>query len=170
LAPQDAPNPLTRSWQPWQIEVVRGLHQWSISSHGVNQQLARWLGLPSSDATALSHVVWDAEAGTPISPVALSRRMGMTSGATTLLVDRLEAAGHVTRSRESTDRRRVTLRPTDRARRQFEDFLEVAGAEVADVLEQTDPDELVVVARFLDAMDRANRASATHVAALLDAR
>jgi hypothetical protein len=67
--------------------------------------------LPGSDATALGQITWAAESGTPLSPAQLSRLLGMTTGATTILLNRLETAGHIRRSRESTDRRRVTLRP-----------------------------------------------------------
>jgi DNA-binding MarR family transcriptional regulator len=40
----------------------------------------------------------------------LSRRANLRSAAATLLVDRLEKAGFVTRNRSSTDRRRVEVR------------------------------------------------------------
>jgi DNA-binding MarR family transcriptional regulator len=43
----------------------------------------------------------------------LSRRTGLTSGATTRLIDRLEAAGFVRRRRDDSDRRRVIIEPVD---------------------------------------------------------
>jgi MarR family transcriptional regulator, organic hydroperoxide resistance regulator len=158
-------DPLTEPWEPWQVRVMHALHDWSLGNTAVNQQLARWLGLPSSDASALSHVVWDAEAGTPLSPVGLAGRMGMTSGATSLLIDRLESAGHLTRTRESADRRRVTLRPTPEARDRVRAFLREAGQEVAAVLQDADPGDLEVVVRFLEVMDRANRAAVERLGA-----
>ncbi|WP_354026327.1 MarR family transcriptional regulator [Curtobacterium oceanosedimentum] len=60
------------------------------------------------DANALGQVLRAERAGTPLPPAQLARQIGMTSGATSARVDRLEAAGHVTRHRESVDRRRVT--------------------------------------------------------------
>ena len=46
----------------------------------------------------------------------LARRLGISKAATTVLVDRLERAGHVERVRDTVDRRRVTLTATSEAR------------------------------------------------------
>ncbi|MCX5175203.1 MarR family transcriptional regulator [Streptomyces virginiae] len=43
-------------------------------------------------------------------PRQLSERISLSTGATTALLNRLEAAGHITRTREHSDRRIVTLR------------------------------------------------------------
>ncbi|WP_425412542.1 MarR family winged helix-turn-helix transcriptional regulator [Lentzea jiangxiensis] len=91
----------------------------------------------------------------PLSPAQLSRQIGMTTGATTILLNRLEAAGHITRSRESADRRRVTLRPTPAARDRAQEFIGRAGAEIAEVLRTTSPEDLEVVATFLQRMNNA---------------
>ncbi len=50
--------------------------------------------------------------GDPIGPVELSRRLHMTSASATVLVDRLEEAGHVVREADSRDGRRRVVRPT----------------------------------------------------------
>lgn len=49
------------------------------------------------------------EKGTPLSPARLGERISLTSGATTALLNRLEKAGHIVRTRENADRRVVTL-------------------------------------------------------------
>jgi DNA-binding MarR family transcriptional regulator len=45
----------------------------------------------------------------PRSPVRIAGELGLTSGSVTALVDRLEARGYVTRSRDATDRRGVLV-------------------------------------------------------------
>ena len=50
--------------------------------------------------------------GEPIGPVELSRRLHMTSASATVLVDRLEEAGHVVREPDPHDGRRRVVRPT----------------------------------------------------------
>lgn len=55
-------------------------------------------------------IVYAEESNDPLSPARLGSRIGLSSGATTSLLNRLEEAGHVIRSRESSDRRVVTLR------------------------------------------------------------
>lgn len=68
--------------------------------------VARAVGLNSTDLMALGVL---AEQG-PSSPGVLAQRTGMTpGGAVTLLIDRLEAAGFVQRSRDQQDRRRVLV-------------------------------------------------------------
>ncbi|WP_394620223.1 MarR family winged helix-turn-helix transcriptional regulator [Lentzea sp. JNUCC 0626] len=159
-------DPLVESWSPAQIEVMHGLRDWTLAFTALNQHLAAWTRLPASDANALGQIIWAAETGEPLSPVQLARQIGMTTGATTILLNRLESAGHLVRSRESTDRRRVTLRPAPAAREHARRFLAVAGAEIADVLRSTSPAELRVVAGFLDritaAADEAGRRLDAH--------
>ncbi|MGM1057630.1 MarR family winged helix-turn-helix transcriptional regulator [Saccharothrix sp. Mg75] len=153
-------DPLTFDWPADRVEVVHRLRDLVVGLEGLTRHLATWLRLPVSDANALSHVIWAAEAGAPLSPARLSRRIGMTSGSTTVLLNRLETAGHVHRSRESADRRRVTLRPDPAARERVRGFLAFAGTEVAATLRAADPDELRVVIAFLagltEAAGRAN--------------
>ncbi|MGW2398010.1 MarR family winged helix-turn-helix transcriptional regulator [Kitasatospora sp. NPDC001664] len=76
----------------------------------LGRRFAAWLGLHSTDATALLEIAAAEERGTPLSPARLSERIALSTGATTALLNRLEAAGHITRARERTDRRIVTLR------------------------------------------------------------
>lgn len=136
---------------------MQRLRDWGDTFTELNQHLATWMGLPTSDATALGHITWSAEAGDPLSPARLSRRIGMTSGATSVLLGRLEAAGHISRERSRTDLRRVSLHPTDATRERTQDFLAFAGTEVAAALRAADPSELRQVSAFLGRMTAANR-------------
>ena len=154
-------DPLTADWSPEQTAAMQQLRDWAVSFAELNQHLATWMSLPTSDANALGHIIWAAEDDRPLSPADLSRQIGMTSGATTVLLNRLETAGHIRRSREHSDRRRVTLRPEPGARDQARRFLAAAGAEIADVLHNTSPDELrqatAFVARLTAASTAANK-------------
>lgn len=76
----------------------------------LSRRFAAWLGLHSTDATAVLEIAAAEERGTPLSPARLSERISLSTGATTALLNRLEAAGHITRTREHCDRRIVTLR------------------------------------------------------------
>ncbi len=76
----------------------------------LGRRFAVWLGLHSTDATAVLEIAAAEERGTPLSPTRLSERIALSTGATTALLNRLEAAGHITRVREHSDRRIVTLR------------------------------------------------------------
>ncbi|RLV47532.1 MarR family transcriptional regulator [Nocardioides mangrovicus] len=152
-------DPLTHDWAPAQVAVMQALGEWSAGFEELSRRQARWLGLPTNDAHALGQVVWAAESGTPLSPGELSRRLGMTTGATTVLVDRLERAGLLRRARESADRRRVTLHPTPAARERTHAFLTVAGTEIAGVLAEASPRDLATIARFLARLVEATEAA-----------
>ncbi|WP_250005917.1 MarR family winged helix-turn-helix transcriptional regulator [Actinoplanes sp. M2I2] len=148
-------DPLTADWSPEQTAAIQRLRDWAIGFAELNQHLAAWMGLPGSDAQALSHIVWAAEEDKPLSPADLARQIGMTSGATTVLLNRLETAGHIRRSREHTDRRRVTLWPEPGAREQARQFVAAAGTEIAEVLRTTDADELRRVTAFVKRLSAA---------------
>lgn len=81
-----------------------------------------WLGLHSTDSEALMEIVHAEERDAPLSPARLGSRIGLTSGATTSMLNRLEQAGHITRSRESTDRRVVTLRSSPNVHARADEF------------------------------------------------
>ncbi|GAB3426651.1 MarR family winged helix-turn-helix transcriptional regulator [Flindersiella endophytica] len=80
---------------------------WYISS-AVRFQIAiaNQLEMPVTDVHAIGALL---EFG-PIGVVRLAELMGMTTGAATRLVDRLEGRGYVVRERDSSDRRQVVVR------------------------------------------------------------
>ena len=82
------------------------------ASQDLTVRMARRMGINVSDMTA---ILWITEHG-PVGGAELARRLGISSAATTVLVDRLERAGHVERVRDTVDRRRVTLTETPAAR------------------------------------------------------
>ncbi|MBP2056484.1 DNA-binding MarR family transcriptional regulator [Streptomyces griseochromogenes] len=90
--------------------LVEGLRVFAGQYKEFSHRFAAWLGLHSTDALALLEILAAEERGTPLSPARLSGRISLSPGATTALLNRLEEAGHIVRSRESTDRRVVTLR------------------------------------------------------------
>jgi DNA-binding MarR family transcriptional regulator len=75
--------------------------------------VADQVGLNRTDQRALD--VLDQEGGT-ITPGRLAERMGLTSGAITTVLDRLERAGFVRRVRDEEDRRRIHVEVTDLVR------------------------------------------------------
>ncbi|MGW7417947.1 MarR family winged helix-turn-helix transcriptional regulator [Streptomyces sp. NPDC054863] len=103
-------------------------------------------GLHATDVQALAAVL-DSE--TPLTPGRLREHLGLTSGAVTACLDRLENAGHIRRSRESTDRRVVHLyyEPSARSAARSH-FLPLARA-TENTRSRFDGDELALVLRFL---------------------
>ncbi|MBM7026479.1 MarR family winged helix-turn-helix transcriptional regulator, partial [Clavibacter zhangzhiyongii] len=109
-------------------EVLERLRDYTTAFDESVRQLATALGLPTTDTTALAEVIWAETADRALSPARLSERLHLTSGATTALINRLEGGGHLERSRESADRRVVTLRPTAASRARVTAVLQGARA------------------------------------------
>lgn len=114
---------MAEQWQPRDVEARErermGAEELSwalravvLASAEVDRALARRLGLRPLDYAAVNHTMTSPH---PFGPAEMSERLGISTGSATELVDRLEAAGHLRRDRHPTDRRRVTLTPTDGA-------------------------------------------------------
>lgn len=74
--------------------------------------IARRTGLTESELHSLRHLL----AGGPVGPNELARTLGVTSAASSGIVDRLEARGHVTRQPHPTDGRRTVVAISDSGR------------------------------------------------------
>lgn len=101
-----------------------------------------WLGLYSTDSEALLEIVYAEERGAPLSPARLASRIGLTSGATTSLLNRLEEARHVVRSRESTDRRVVTLRSSPQVHARADEFFATLALQLDKTMSRYTPELL----------------------------
>ncbi|MGI5336321.1 MarR family winged helix-turn-helix transcriptional regulator [Streptomyces sp. CA-181903] len=121
------------------------------------RRFADWLGLHSTDAVALTEILYAEDKGTPLSPARLSERVSLSSGATTALLNRLEKAGYVERRREAADRRIVTLRSSPEVRPQAMRFFGPYTAGMEEVMSRYPGARLEelrkLVARLSDAMD-----------------
>ena len=107
--------------------------------------------LHHTDAEALSRVLVAQESGTPMTAGALAAELGLTTGAITAVVDRLERAGHLSRVRDERDRRKVLLRHSSEGRALAEEFFEPVRRRSDVVLDQFSQAELEVGRRYLAA-------------------
>nr|WP_258314462.1 MarR family winged helix-turn-helix transcriptional regulator [Streptomyces sp. Act143] len=107
-------------------------------------------GLHATDVQALAAIL-DAEE--PMTPGRLREHLGLTSGAVTACVDRLESAGHIRRVRESSDRRVVHLYYAADARVAARTYFRPLARAAEEARGRFSADELAVVARFLTAMN-----------------
>lgn len=114
-------------------------------SSAVSQRLARELGLSLTDLAALHHLV----GRTPLGPAELARQLGMSSASATVLVDRLEHAGHVRRRRDPSDRRRIVLEVTDTAAARSLDAVRPMTEAINAIGEQLDPPTRHAIAAYL---------------------
>lgn len=86
----------------------------------------------------------------PITAGELAQLTGLTTGAITGLIDRLERAGFVRRAKDPGDRRRVVVEPVaERIERDIGPLFESVARAMADLCAQYSTQELVVVRDFL---------------------
>jgi DNA-binding MarR family transcriptional regulator len=124
------------------------LRQVLLANREAEHALAQHLGLGLNDVAAMEHLL-----GTPqgLGPADIAQRLRIRSASATVLIDRLEEAGHVTRAAHHSDRRRTVVRPTARAREEIIDALRPLVAAVDQAAAELDEAEQAVVLRFLDA-------------------
>lgn len=132
------------------VQLLGGIRALGADYADFTRGFAIWLGLHATDAAALVEILYAEDTGTPLSPVKLSERIGLTSGATTTLLNRLERAGHVIRSREHTDRRVVTLRTSTDIQGPAIQFFETLGRHLDALLAHHKPEQLTQVNAFFD--------------------
>jgi len=129
----------SRDLDPVPIPVTEALRAYGETYTQVARAFASHAGLHSTDATAMIEILGAEERGTPLSPAKLSDQIGLSFGATSTLLNRLEAVGHITRSRIQADRRVVTLHSTPEVQRLADDFFEPLGLRIDSMLAAHSP-------------------------------
>ncbi|MFE6866353.1 MarR family winged helix-turn-helix transcriptional regulator [Kitasatospora sp. NPDC057692] len=105
------------------------------------------------DGTAGGGAAAEDLAGSPgITPGRLGEELGLSSGAVTAVLDRLERAGHIRRTRDAADRRLVLVHYLPGAGRMAAEWFAPVARRTETVRAEFTPAELAAVARFLDRM------------------
>jgi DNA-binding MarR family transcriptional regulator len=124
----------------------------------LHSQATAWrLGVSGSDLECLNIVLLHG----PLAAGALAARSGLTSGAITGVVDRLERVGLAKRLPDPKDRRRVLVRVPPQALRRLQPLGEPMARAMVSVLGPYDDEELALILHFLT---RAHQAAAGAVA------
>lgn len=133
-----------------ELEIVHLLRR-VTSEFGLRQaEFAARHGMHPTDVRALVCLLDAERDGIGVTAGRLGAELGLNSAGTTGLIDRLERLGHLTRTRDERDRRRVLLRVTPQAvELGWAAFGPAIGSAVA-LLRGFDAGEVAAVRRFLD--------------------
>ncbi|MGA9669294.1 MAG: MarR family transcriptional regulator [Terracidiphilus sp.] len=126
-------------------ELGREISAQSIFFHEI---VAQKLGLNATDTKCLGLI-----SGSGTSEVTagdLGRITGLTTGAVTGILDRLEAAGLVERVRDVGDRRRVFVRPKPEAAARLEKLYQGLGEAMTMLVSGYKTSELELICEFLE--------------------
>jgi DNA-binding MarR family transcriptional regulator len=110
-----------------------------------DERLAKKLKLGRSDMRCLVLLARDG----PLTAGHLAEESGLTTGAVTFILDRLEAAGMVTRRRDTEDRRRVWVEIVPEAQERLAGLQQPIAEEMRQVAQHFKADELALVRDFM---------------------
>jgi MarR family transcriptional regulator, organic hydroperoxide resistance regulator len=122
--------------------VMEELRGYGATFTEFSRRFAAWLSLHYTDAVALLEVAEAEQRGDPLSPARLSERVSLSSGATTALINRLERAHHVVRTREHDDRRVVTLHATEHVAALAQEYFGPLGTRLDAMMAKYPPEQL----------------------------
>jgi DNA-binding MarR family transcriptional regulator len=119
-----------------------------------NQAVADRLGMNPTDLQCLNMLL---ETG-PVAAGRLAEETGLTTGAVTGVIDRLERAGYAWRERDPNDKRRVIVHPLpERARGEIGPLYASIGRSFAEMCSRYDEGELALILDFITRSHPLNR-------------
>lgn len=131
-------------------EVLAALARWTVQVTQFNGMVADHMHVTQSDLQCL----YVLELRGPATASQLARSVNLTTGSASRMIDRLDAAGYVTRTPDPHDRRRVLIAPTRQSIERVSGYYQRLNDRLAEHLATLDPDELGVLLRFAVAAQR----------------
>jgi DNA-binding MarR family transcriptional regulator len=127
-------------------DVAMAVRHLDLMMAQMHLEMSERLGMSAGELLALAYLSVDG----PLGPTALTRRLHITTGAMTAMLDRLAERDYVVREPHATDRRRVTVTLTRSGRDRI--FTQVHGMadEVVAISEELPADERAVIGRYLE--------------------
>ncbi|HEV7187025.1 MAG TPA: MarR family transcriptional regulator [Blastococcus sp.] len=135
-------------------ELALLLRRLTVELDAVGQRFADLHGLNRTDVRALVAIMDAARGGESLTAGRLGAAVDLSSASVTALLDRLERVGHVRRTRDADDRRRVVLEMSDTAMAAGAEHFGALQRDLAGAMEGYTDEELDVVRRFLEDMTR----------------
>jgi len=127
------------------MELGREISAQTVFFHEV---VARKLGLNATDTRCLDLIA--RANGSPVTAGDLGRATGLTTGAITGILDRLENAAMVERLRGSSDRRKVFVRPKPESVRRMGVLYDGLGKAMSKLAASYTTEELELINDFLE--------------------
>lgn len=135
-------------------DVVQALTDLTESGAASERAALHSLGIGPNDAKVLRFLLQRSSHDDPVTPRMLADMLGISSAATTALVDRLADAGWVEREPYPGDRRSIVVRETIDENSPARRILSVRHASAVAAAARLGPAERRVVADFLDDIAR----------------
>lgn len=134
-------------------QLLEQLRVYGAAYAELTRRFADHLGLHATDARALNEILVAEDQGDPLTPARLGARIGLSSGATTNLLHRLEQSGYVARARDRADRRSVTLRSSPGIAAPAGEFFAPLDGRLTALVASHDPARVDAVLAFLGTLN-----------------
>ncbi|MEU6209576.1 MarR family transcriptional regulator [Streptomyces sp. NPDC089922] len=128
--------------------VMTAARELGLATIALNSAVARSMKVHPTDAWILSYMR-SLPPEAPLSPGDLAKVTGLTTGAITGVIDRLEAQAYVRRERDEQDRRKVIIVPTEESAKVVRVFQPLVEKCMDMALTYT-TDELQTVSRYFE--------------------
>ena len=139
-----------RASAPTRRALVFALLDLGADIDAVGQAAASVIGINQTDLICLNALFRDG----PMSAGSLATAIGLTTGATTTAIDRLERSGYARRRGDPNDRRRVLIEASEEGARQafalFDGLLDAVARRASDYTEEEVALLLGLIASFRD--------------------
>ena len=126
--------------------ITEATRRLDVAMSTLTAAFARDVGVSVPELLALENL--DSDGG--LGPSELARRLQLSTGAVTALVDRLEASGHAVRAAHPSDRRRVVVTRTAKASEDLAEEAAPLASEVRRLAGSLSDEERQAVGKFLD--------------------
>jgi DNA-binding MarR family transcriptional regulator len=146
-------------------ELVLEIRGSQTETDALDQAAADYMGINRTDLRCLD--ILDRHEK-PITAGMLAEQSGLTTGAVTTVIDRLERAGLARRSQDPADRRRVLVGPTPEAKRLAAELYGGLVEESGPLFDRYGDDELRLLIGFLRAGREMNRRQAERIRTLAE--
>ena len=130
--------------------TIQSLTSFASAYSELGRFFARRHQMHTTDAAAIVEILTAEGRGRPLTPARLAERIALTTGATSILLNRLEDAGHVVRTRGHRDRRVVTLHSTPAVHETADSFFAPLSRQLHSVLGNYSRADLELVEGLVD--------------------
>lgn len=128
-----------------QQALLHELRQNSARAVMFHQFISEKLGLNATDHKCLDYL----NRTGPVTAGQLAQLTGLTTGAVTSVIDRLEQAGYVVRDKDPNDRRRVVVKPVPEGSAQISPLFQSVMQSTLRVVSQYTDQELQLILDFI---------------------
>jgi len=127
-------------------DVAMAVRRLDLVMAQMHLEMSERLGLSAGELLALAYLSVDG----PLGPTELTRRLHMTTGAMTAMLDRLAERDYVVREPHATDRRRIMVSLTKSGRDRILTQVHEMADDVVAISWRLDPAERQVVAAYVE--------------------